>query len=173
MAAVLFAAEDREELAPSVQNAGAWEQALSALSEEQLRALLADAARRHADVQDCIVLMGKRAVDPLIHERWAAELREISRRAADRHGFIDYDHASDYSVDLQQYLEAAIGPLLETGLVVDAFALAGFVFAEAMSQQKTYNLSNRKVQVRGISESADGVNFSPGGFHSPYRPKSG
>ena len=69
MAAVLFAAEDRETPAPSVQNAGDWEQALAALSEEKLRALLADAARRHADVQDRIVLMGRRAVDPSIHKR--------------------------------------------------------------------------------------------------------
>lgn len=135
MAAVLFAAEDMEAFPPSVRSAGAWEQALTALSEEQLRTLLADAARRHADIQDRIVLMSGQVVGPALHRRWEADLREISRRASDRHGLIDYDHASNYSLELQQYLEDAIEPLLENGLVMDAFVLVGLVFAEAMTQE--------------------------------------
>lgn len=135
MAAVLFAAEDEEEDSASIQNTGAWEQALAALSEEQLRALLLDAARRHPDLRERIVLRGRKAVDPTARRRWEAELREISRRASDRHGYIDYDHASDYAEDLLQYLEDAVEPLLENGLVMDAFALVGLVFTEAMSQE--------------------------------------
>ena len=108
MAAVLFAADDTESTEYSLiecitkrdqekQEArdSALTRAISELSEEQLRLLLTDAAKKHSDIWDRITLIGKNTVDPLVRKRWSADLHEITRRASDRHGFIDYRHASD------------------------------------------------------------------------------
>lgn len=148
MAAVLFAADDTESTEYSLiecitkrdqekQEArdSALTRAISELSEEQLRLLLTDAAKKHSDIWDRITLIGKNTVDPLVRKRWSADLHEITRRASDRHGFIDYRHASDYTSELCGYLDEAIAPLLENRLVMDAFDLVGMVFAKAMSQE--------------------------------------
>lgn len=148
MAAVLFAADDTESTEyPLVEciarrgqekreaRDGALAKAIRVLSEEQLRRLLADAAKKHSDIWDRITLIGKETVDPSVRKRWADDLRDISRRASDRHGFIDYYHASDYTEELCSYLDEAIAPLLENRLVMDAFDLIGMVFAEALSQE--------------------------------------
>lgn len=148
MAAVLFAVDDadRDVYSPTDELAlhrqkcqkdldNMLTQAISALPEDQLRALLITAAQTHSDIRDRIMLIGKAAAAPSMRKRWAAQLHEITRRASDRHGFIDYDHASDYSVDLNEYLDETIAPLLENRLVMDAFDLVGLVFAEAMSQE--------------------------------------
>ena len=103
MAAVLFAADDTESTEYSLiecitkrdqekQEArdSALTRAISELSEEQLRLLLTDAAKKHSDIWDRITLIGKNTVDPLVRKRWSADLHEITRRASDRHGFIDY-----------------------------------------------------------------------------------
>lgn len=148
MAAVLFAADDTESseypLVECITKRGqdqreardtALAKAISALSEEQLRLLLTDAAKKHSDIWDRITLMGKKEVDSSVRKRWTADLREISRRASDRHGFIDYYHASDYTSELCSYLDEAIAPLLENQLVMDAFDLVGMVFTEAVSQE--------------------------------------
>lgn len=152
MAAVLFAAEEADELQePPVEcieqrdrekkdsPEASLEQAISGLSEEQLRALLLDAAKKHGDVYDRITLIGKRSVGPSVRKRWRAELWEIGRRSSDRHGFIDYAHASDYAVEICQYMDDAIRPLLENGLVKDAFDLVGIVFTEAMEKEIDYS----------------------------------
>ena len=148
MAAVLFAAEEPEvhahALVECIEERGreeresletALKQAISSLSEEQLHALLLDAAKKHSDVRDRITLIGKSAVDPSIRERWRADLYEITRRASDRHGFINYAHASDYTLELCRYMDDAILPLLENRLVMDAFDLVGIVFTGAMEQE--------------------------------------
>ncbi len=148
MAAVLFAADDAESTEyPLIECITKRDQekqeardsvltkAISELSEEQLRLLLTDAAKKHSDIWDRITLIGKNTVDPLVRKRWAADLREITRGASDRHGFIDYRHASDYTSELCSYLDEAIAPLLENRIVMDAFELVGMVFAEAMSQE--------------------------------------
>ena len=148
MAAVLFAADDTESTEyPLIEcitkrnqekqeaTDSALTKAISELSENQLRLLLTDAAKKHSDIRDRITLIGKSIVDPLVRKRWAVNLHEITRRASDRHGFIDYCHASDYTSELCGYLDEAIAPLLENRLVMDAFDLVGMVFAEAMSQE--------------------------------------
>ncbi len=146
MAAVLFAAEDDSGFSPvgcipppaqaeQEEQDASLSLAIAALSEEQLRSLLLDAAKRHDDIRDRITLIGKTAVDSSVRKRWAADLQEISRRASDRHGLIDYYHASDYTTELAAYLDEAIAPLLENRLIMDAFELTGMVFEEALSQE--------------------------------------
>lgn len=147
MAAVLFAAEDEDDLEDSleyIEQRGQERkesletmlaQAISKLSEEQLRALLMYAAKKHCDIRDRITLNGKTAVSPSVRKRWQENLREIGRRASDRHGFIDYAHASDYALEICLYLDDAIEPLIENNLIMDAFDLVGLVFTETMGQE--------------------------------------
>ena len=148
MAAVLFAADDTESseypLVECIAQRGkehreerdsVLTKAIDALSATQLRSFLLDAAKKHSDVRDRITMLGKAAVDSSVRKRWAAELRDITKKASDRHGFIDYYHASDYTTDLSAYLDEAIEPLLENRMIMDAFDLAGMVFIEAMSQE--------------------------------------
>jgi len=148
MAAVLFAADDAEERENSLAECiternldqrknrhAVLAHAIAALSEEQMRTLLLDAAKKHHEVFDRITFAGKNAVDPSVRKRWAADLRRISRKASDRDGFIDYYNAYDYTSELIEYLEENIAPLLENRLIMDAFELVGMVFVEAMSQE--------------------------------------
>lgn len=109
--------------------------AIDALSERQLRSFLLDAAKKHSDVGDRIIMIGKTKVDSSARKRWAADLREITLEASDRHGFIDYYHASNYTTELFGYLNEKSAPLLENRMIMDAFDLVGMVFVEAMSQQ--------------------------------------
>jgi len=148
MAAVLFAAEDEEadkyspiqtichaeEDTEDVDEA-ALEQAVSNLSPDRLRRIIVKAAKKHADVRDEILLSGQKSVTPDVKRRWARDLKAISRRASNRDGFIDYEHAIDYTLDLSSYLDEVISPLLETRLIMDAFELVGLVYTEAMQQE--------------------------------------
>ena len=93
------------------------------------------AAKKHCDIRDRITLNGKTAVSPSVRKRWRGNLREIGRRASDRHGFIDYAHASDYALEICLYLDDAIEPLIENNLIMDAFDLVGLVFTETMGQE--------------------------------------
>ena len=147
MAAVLFAAEDEEsgdilnsEDVSQTENKNeivdaTLTKAIAGLSDTQLRQLLSDAAKKHGDVRDRIAIIGKNTVEPAVKKHWAADLRRISRSAADRSGFIDYYHAYDYFSELEGYMDDTIEPLLENRLIMDAFDLVGLVFTEAMSQE--------------------------------------
>lgn len=148
MAAVLFAADDTESseypLVECITQRGKDQRkerdsvltkAIDALSETQLRSFLLDAAKKHSDVRDRITMFGKAVVDSSVRKRWATELKDITKRAADRSGFIDYYHASDYTTDLSVFLDETIEPLLENRMIMDAFDLVGMVFVEAMLQE--------------------------------------
>ena len=147
MAAVLFAAEEEEadvySTAPTICDAeegteavdeSALEQSVSALSPDRLRRILINAAKKHADVRDAIQFSGQTAVTPDVRRRWERDLGEISYRASDRDEYIDYEHAFDYTLELKEYLDEAISPLLENRLIMDAFELVGLVYTEAMQQ---------------------------------------
>jgi len=148
MAAVLFAVEDEEaDIYSPIQtichaeedtedvDESALEQAVSDLSPDRLRRIILKAAKKHADVRDEILLSGQKSVTPDVKRRWARDLKAISRRASDRDGFIDYEHATDYTLNLSSYLDKVISPLLEARLIMDAFALVGLVYTEAMQQE--------------------------------------
>ena len=148
MAAVLFAAEDAEDrdydlldfIIPEVQEKRKkqdekLEQTIRALTEEQLRAFLLDAARSHSEIRDRLLFIGKKSVAPSVRKRWEWELQRISREAGDRHGFINYEHASGYVTELSLFLDRTIAPLLENRMIADAFDLVGMVYMEGMTSR--------------------------------------
>lgn len=107
--------------------------AVASLSEEQVRALLAEAAKKHRDIGDRISFIGKQSVDASVRNRWKEDIRGIRYGAADRHGFIDYRHAGSYCSDLDGYLRENVPMLISYSMISDAFYLVGLVFVEAMS----------------------------------------
>ena len=107
--------------------------AVASLSEEQVRALLAEAAKKHRDIGDRILFIGKQSVDASVRNRWKEDIRGIRYGAADRHGFIDYRHAGSYCSDLDGYLRENVPMLISYSMISDAFYLVGLVFVEAMS----------------------------------------
>lgn len=147
MAAVLFAADDvetseadlivhraEEEHAAALSAEEELSRAVSALSEEQLRNFLLEAALKHDDIRNRLLLRGKKVVEPSTKKLWQSDLRAISRSAAGRGGFIDYRNALDYTISLEEYLDETIAPLLENHLIMDAFELVGLVYTEVMKQ---------------------------------------
>ena len=147
MAAMLFAADaektEKESLSEIfLQSAAAQkataekelETAVGALPEEKARAYLLEAARQHEDLRRRILMSGKESVTQETKRRWKTDLAEMTREAADRHGFIDYRHAYGYTHELGSYLSKTIGPLLENRLVTEAFELVCLVFSEAVDQ---------------------------------------
>lgn len=147
MAAVLYAVEDSSEAADPFGDFPAEEQerlqadnrvlqqAVSAMSEEELRALILDAAGKHRDIRERITAQRKPETGPAAQKRWKADLARLTREASDRSGFIDYYHAGDYTEALWQYLNDKIEPLLENSLIMDAFLLVGLVYTEAIDQE--------------------------------------
>lgn len=147
MAAVLYAVEDSSEAADSFgdflaeeqerlqADDRALQQAVSTMSEEELRALILDAAGKHRDIRERITAQGKPEAGPAAQKRWKADLARLTREASDRSGFIDYYHAGDYTEALWQYLNDKIEPLLENRLIMDAFCLVGLVYTEALDQE--------------------------------------
>ncbi|MBR3060629.1 MAG: SWIM zinc finger family protein [Oscillospiraceae bacterium] len=147
MAAVLYAVEDSSEAADPFgdflaeeqerlqEDNHALKQAVSVMPEEELRALLLDAAKKHRDIRERITMRKKPEAGPAAQKRWKADLARITREASDRSGFIDYYHAGDYTEELWQYLNDKIEPLLENRLIMDAFSLVGLVYTEALDQE--------------------------------------
>ena len=147
MAAVLYAVEDSSEAADPFGDFLAEEQerlradnrvlqqAVSAMPEEELRALILDAAGKHRDIRERITMQRRPEAGPAAQKRWKADLARLTREASDRSGFIDYYHAGDYTGELWQYLNDKIEPLLENRLIMDAFWLVGLVYTEAMDQE--------------------------------------
>lgn len=147
MAAVLFAAEaeladEACEPESSGENADTrtpdpeteLRKVVDSLPEERLRSYLLDAAKKHQDLRDRLMMSGKQAVSRETKRRWRSSLARMTRKAADPDGFIDYDRAYDYTCQLGQFLDESIAPLLENHLVMDAFELVGMVFTEATDQ---------------------------------------
>lgn len=62
-------------------------------------------------------------------------IRDITRRAKDRHGYIDYDHAYDYACEMMEYLKEMVPVLLEMGLLMEAFKLTTYAFTTYVRQK--------------------------------------
>ena len=124
MAAVLFALD--EKLAQPRMD---WQTALSQMGENQLRELLYSLAAEDGTLQDRIVrIVSGPGDDPA---RWQDELEQIISDHADYHGWLDYDQAYDCMVEVAEYLEECLPPLLTDGQVVDAAKLVMTVYGAA------------------------------------------
>ena len=127
MAAVLFALDEK-----TAQPRMDWQTALAQVSEKQLRELLHSLAAVDGTLQDRIVRMVSGPGDD--PARWQDELEQIISDYAGRHGWIDYDQAYDCMIEVAEYLEECLPPLLIGGQLEDAAKLTMTVYGTAWGQ---------------------------------------
>ena len=131
MAAVLFELEHRS--AQQRLNCRLeWQVALEKLSEEQMRVLLRSMAEGDGSLQDRIVrLVAGPGTEP---SQWQDELEQIILDHSDYRGRLDYDRAYDCMLDIVEYLEESLPPLLIDRKLLDAAKLVMTVYGMAFSQ---------------------------------------
>ena len=131
MAAVLYALEDRS----AQQLTGCrleWQVALEKLSEEQMRTLLRSMAEGDGSLQDRIVrLVAGPGTEP---SQWQDDLEQIILDHSDYRGRLGYNRAYNCMMDIAEYLEESLMPLLIEGKLLDAAMLVMTVYGTAFSQ---------------------------------------
>lgn len=131
MAAVLFALEGRS----AQQQIGCrleWQVALEKLTEEQMRTLLRSMAEGDGSLQDRIVrLVAGPGTEP---SQWQDDLEQIILDHSDYRGWLGYDRAYHCMMDIVEYLEESLIPLLIEGKLLDAAKLVMTVYGTAFSQ---------------------------------------
>ena len=131
MAAVLFALEDRS-VQPRTECRLEWQAALEKLSEEQMRTLLRSLAEENGSLQDRIVrLVSGPGTEP---SQWQDDLEQIILDHSDYRGWLGYDRAYNCMLDIVEYLEESLMPLLSEGKLLDAAKLVMTVYGTAFSQ---------------------------------------
>ena len=97
---------------------------------EQAQALLLRLAERDTAVAEQI----RSATEPPSKQqvqRWKRQIARLLRRAAEGHGYIEYDRAWDTMCELDDLLSDTTGQLLAAGYVWEAFSLTGYGFQAA------------------------------------------
>ena len=137
MAAVLFALEEdradgkyTDDGFPKLP----WQEAISALSPEELRALLTELAASDTGLQERLVLKKPQLNSSMLADAWKMQLRKNVSRYADRHGFIDYRNANDFYDDLDMFMEERLPELMQCGKNSEAFQLVCLIYETSMEQ---------------------------------------
>lgn len=140
MAAVLFAMEEDKEEQSDIPHNGEgcpdlpWQGALNGLSPEKMRQLLSELAQSDRRLQERIATLHGQPAPEVLKATWEIQLAEIPGEYTDRHDYIDYDHAYDFFMELDDFLETRLPRLLETERVMEAFSLSCMVFETGMEQ---------------------------------------
>ena len=139
MAAVLFAMEDGKPQSAITRNDESfpklpWQETLNQLSPEEMRQLLSELAQSDRGLQERITTLHGQPAPEVLEAAWESQLAEIPAEYTDRHGFIDYDHAYDFFMELDEFLGTRLPRLLEKEKVTEAFRLSCMVFETGMEQ---------------------------------------
>lgn len=139
MAAVLFAMEDGTKQSDIPGNGEGfpelpWQEALNQLSPEEMRQLLSELAQSDRGLQERITTLHGQPAPEVLQATWEIQLAEILEKYEDRHGYIDYDHAYDFFIELEDFLSTRLPQLLETERIMEAFSLSCIVFETGMEQ---------------------------------------
>lgn len=127
MAAVLMALDKK-----TPQSDTDWQTALAQMGENQLRELLYDLATEDGALQNRILrIVSGEGKDP---DDWRCDLEEIIFDYADYEGYLDYDQAYECMVQVAEYLEECLPPMLEREQIIDSAKLVMTVYDVAWSQ---------------------------------------
>lgn len=139
MAAVLFAVEakeyafevDSEEEDNDSEYDSLWTDAIDQLPEQTLRELLKELAAEDEELQERLILLysGQTPADAVF--RWKEDLMEMVWEAEDEYEFVDYREAYGLMSDMADYLQRRLQPLLDAGLVMEAYHLVSTVLVTA------------------------------------------
>ena len=139
MAAVLFAAEakeyafetDSKEEENDSEYDDLWQEAIDQLTEKTLRELMKELAAEDGELQERLILLhsGQTPSDAIF--RWKEDLMEMVWEAEDEHEFVDYRNAYSLMSDMADYMERRLQPMLDAGLVREAYHLVATVLVTA------------------------------------------
>lgn len=139
MAAALFAAEakefafdaDSDEEQIDSECDALWTEAVDQLPEQTLRELLKELAAENGELQERLILLysGQTPADAVF--RWKEDLMEMVWEAEDEHEFVDYQEAYGLMSDMADYMERRLQPMLDAGLVMEAYHLVSTVLVTA------------------------------------------
>lgn len=111
-----------------------WQEALNQLSPEEMRKLLSALAQSDRGLQEWIASLHDYPAPDAQKATWEAQLAEIPEKYADCYGYIDYDYAYDFFLELDAFLDTRLPRLLETERILEAFSLSCMVFETGMEQ---------------------------------------
>lgn len=139
MAAVLFAVEaeeytfetDSDEEENDSEYESLWTEAIDQLPEQTLRELMKELAAKDGELQEHLILLysGQTPADAVF--RWKEDLMEMVWEAEDEHEFVDYREAYGLMSDMVDYMECRLQPMLDAGLVMEAYHLVSTVLVTA------------------------------------------
>lgn len=151
IAAVLYAAETAENIPssgtgpvfekPDVQglqtddDTESFRKAVCALPVEALRALVLELGKEDPTLRARILSGQGNGVPQTELQELEQTVDAITRQASDRYGYIDYDHAYDYTKELVRFLREEASSLLDRGQVMDAFQLTCYGFLTFARQE--------------------------------------
>lgn len=132
MAAVFYGLDDadRKEAPGPREGQRSIRALIEGMDPEQAQALLLRLAERDTAVAEQI----RSATEPPSKQqvqRWKRQIARLLRRAAEGHGYIEYDRAWDTMCELDDLLSDTTGQLLAAGYVWEAFSLTGYGFQAA------------------------------------------
>ena len=135
LAAVLCAVQDgAQSPIPEEKSEHTVEALVGLLSESQMRSLLIRFAEGDSHIREVIQLAATNELPQSQKNQWEADLEELTDSMSDRHGFIDYEDASEYCDALEEYMNDRLPDLLFAGKTMDAFQLTWLTFQTGVEQ---------------------------------------
>ena len=137
MAAVLFAADLDHFLPQNAQEETShldvlpWETAVNNLSDTALRALIRELATDNVSLQNRLIRLSTESPTDAGPLGWKTDLMKMVWDVADDDDYISYDDAYDLMMDMIDYMDRRLTPLLSQGSVMDAYDLVSTVFTVA------------------------------------------
>lgn len=135
LAAVLCAVQDEAKSPiPEEKSEHTVDALVGLLSESQMRSLLIRFAEGDSHIREVIQLTATNELPQSQKDQWEADLEELTDSMSDRHGFIDYEDASEYCDALVEYMNDRLPDLLFAGKTMDAFQLTWLTFRTGVEQ---------------------------------------
>ena len=103
-------------------------QYLSCMSEDEMRDMLYQLACNDESLRNRIAAMYSNEIDEELILKMRKMVDNIEYEHSDRSGFIDWRHASDFISDLIEFLFDNVKPLIDRGMLEEAFELTCYVF---------------------------------------------
>lgn len=103
-------------------------QYISCMAEDEMRDMLYQLACNDESLKNRIAAMYANDIDEKLILKMRKMVDNIEYEHSDRSGFIDWRHASDFIGDLIEFLCSNVQPLINRGMLEEAFELTCYVF---------------------------------------------
>ncbi len=111
-----------------LENRKELETVIGKIPEKELRQLLIGLAWEDESLRNRILTTYSETIDAGQMMRLKREVDGIAYQYSDRHGFVDYYHASDYADAMDTFLRESVQALVDKECLMQAFELTNYVF---------------------------------------------